>query len=82
MDTAITKELLTKEWSRTNCVTDKLSIELNGVLTCNVSFADTEGPMWLFPSAYKAGCSQYLTIFVWIACHVNPRLKQKFMIPG
>ena len=38
--------------------------------------------MTLLPSAYKAGCSQYLKIFVWIACHVNPRLEQKFMIPG
>ena len=34
------------------------------------------------PSAYKAGCSQYLKFFVWVACHVNTRLKQKFMIPG
>ena len=36
----------------------------------------------LLPSAYKAGSSQYLKILVWIACHVNPRLEQKFMIPG
>ena len=36
----------------------------------------------LLHSAYKTGCSQYLKIFVWVACHVNPRLGQKFMIPG
>ena len=36
----------------------------------------------LLPSAYKAGCSQYLKIFVWVACHVNTRLEQKFMILG
>ena len=34
------------------------------------------------PSAYKADCSQYLKIFVWVACHVDTRLEQKFMIPG
>ena len=33
-------------------------------------------------SAYKAGCSQYLKTFVWVAYHVNTRLEQKFMIPG
>ena len=38
--------------------------------------------MDLLPSAYKAGCCQYLKIFVWVACHVNPRLEQKIMIPG
>ena len=31
---------------------------------------------------YKAGCSQYLKNFVWVAYHVNTRLEQKFMIPG
>ena len=30
----------------------------------------------------KAGGSQYLKSFVWVACHANPRLKQIFMIPG
>ena len=34
------------------------------------------------PSAYKAGYSHYLKSFVWVACHVNTRLEQKFMIPG
>ena len=32
--------------------------------------------------AYKAGCSQYLKIFVWVAYHANTRLEQKIMIPG
>ena len=38
--------------------------------------------MALLPSAYEAGCSQYLKIFVWVARHANPPLEQKIMISG
>ena len=38
--------------------------------------------MGLLLSAYKTGCSQYLKVFVWVACHANPRLEEKFIIPG